>query len=190
MQVHRFEKVWLGAAILLIVGFIATIAYGSVGVGVGMVDDSGGQISAEEVQNGNTDTPFDDPGVVKTGDDKYTVYVVARQFQFVPGSGDNPIQVPAGANVTFRVTSADVVHGFSVVETNINTMVIPGQVSEVSARFNEPGTYGLICHEYCGAAHHTMGGSVEVVPPEEYDMQQENIDQSADDAQAQEEADQ
>jgi cytochrome c oxidase subunit 2 len=35
-----------------------------------------------------------------------------------------------------------------------------------------------------------MGGSVEVVPPEEYDMQQENIDQSADDAQAQEEADQ
>jgi len=68
MQVHRFEKVWLGAALLLIVGFIATIAYGSVGVGVGMVDDSGGQISAEAVQNGNTGTQFDDPGVVQTGE--------------------------------------------------------------------------------------------------------------------------
>jgi len=173
MQVHRFEKVWLGAALLLIVGFIATVAYGSVGVGVAMVDDSGGQINAQAVQSGNTGTPFDDPGVVQESEDHYVVYVVARQFQFVPGSGDDPIRVPADARVTFRVTSADVVHGFSVVETNINTMVIPGQVSEVSARFDEPGTYGLVCHEYCGAAHHTMGGSVEVVPTDEYESQQQ-----------------
>ncbi|MFB6222950.1 MAG: cytochrome c oxidase subunit II [Haloarcula sp.] len=186
MQVHRFEKVWLGAALLLIVGFIATIAYGSVGVGVAMVGDAGEQISAEAVQNGNTGTQFDDPGVVKESDDHYVVYVVARQFQFVPGSGDDPIRVPADAKITFKVTSADVTHGFSVVETNINTMVIPGQVSEVSARFDDPGTYGLVCHEYCGAAHHTMGGSIVVVPPEEYDMQQQNIDQSTSDAQSQE----
>ncbi|WP_423998773.1 cytochrome c oxidase subunit II [Haloarcula salina] len=172
MQVHRFEKVWLGAALLLIVGFIATVAYGSVGVGVAMVDDSGGEINAQEVQSGDTGTEFDDPGVYQDGEDNYSVYVVARQFQFVPGSGDNPIRVPADARVTFYVTSADVVHGFSVVETNINTMVIPGQVAEVSVRFDEPGTYGLVCHEYCGAAHHTMGGSVEVVPQDEYESQQ------------------
>jgi cytochrome c oxidase subunit 2 len=172
MQVHNFEKVWLGAAILLIVGFIATIAYGSVGAGISMVDDSGGTISAQEVQNGNTGTGFDDPGVVEQSDDQYVVWVVARQFQFDPGSGDNPIVVPADARVTFKVTSADVVHGFAITETNINTMVIPGQVAEVTARFDETGTYGLVCHEYCGAAHHTMGGSIEVVPPAEYESQQ------------------
>ncbi|WP_262175347.1 cytochrome c oxidase subunit II [Haloarcula laminariae] len=168
MQVHNFEKVWLGAALLLIVGFIATIAYGTVGAGVQMVDDSGGEIDPQAVQQSNTGTGFDDPGVVKQNDSHYVVYVVAQQFQFSPGTGDNPIRIPADTRVTFRVTSADVTHGFSIVETNINTMVIPGQVSEVTARFDNPGTYGLVCHEYCGAAHHEMGGSVEVVPQSEY----------------------
>ena len=168
MQVHNFEKVWLGASLLLIVGFIVTISYGTVGAGVSMVDDSGGQIDPQEVSNGDTGTQFDDPGVVRESEDHVVVYVVARQFQFTPGTGDTPIRVPADTQVTFRVTSADVVHGFSIVETNINTMVIPGQVSEVTAEFDEPGTYGLVCHEYCGAAHHEMGGSVEVVPQSEY----------------------
>ena len=168
MQVHNFEKVWLGAAILLIVGFIATITYGTVGAGVKMVDDSGCEIDAEAVQSGNTGTNFDNPGVVKQSDDHYVVYVVAQQFQFVPGSGDNPIRVPADTRITFKVTSADVMHGFSIVETNINTMVIPGQVAEVTAKFDETGTYGLVCHEYCGAAHHEMGGSIEVVEKSNY----------------------
>ena len=168
MQVHDFEKLWFGVSLLLIVGFIATIAYGSAGVGIAMVDDSGGTLSADAVQSSETGTPFDDPGVVKQNDSHYTVYVVAQQFQFVPGSGDDPIRVPTDATITFKVVSADVMHGFSITETNINTMVIPGQVSEVSARFDEPGTYGLVCHEYCGAGHHTMGGSVEVVPQSEY----------------------
>ena len=168
MQVHKFEKIWLGAALLLIVGFIATIAYGTVGAGVQMVDDSGGEIDPQAVQNSNTGTGFDDPGVVRQNDSHYVVYVKAQQFQFTPGTGDNPIRIPADTRVTFRVTSADVIHGFSIVETNINTMVIPGQVSAVTARFDEPRTYGLVCHEYCGAAHHEMGGSIEVVPKSEY----------------------
>jgi cytochrome c oxidase subunit 2 len=167
MQVHNFEKIWLGGALLLIVGFIATIAYGTVGAGVTMVDDSGGQIDAQAVQSGDSGTEFDDPGVVKQNDSHYVVYVKAQQFQFVPGT-TSPIRVPADTRVTFRVTSADVMHGFSIVETNVNTMVIPGQVSEVTARFDEPGTYGLVCHEYCGAGHHEMGGSIEVIPRSEY----------------------
>jgi len=170
MQVHNFEKAWFGVSMLLIIGFIATIAYGSVGAGVAMVDDSGGTISAQAVQNGDTGTQFDDPGVVQESEDHYTVYVVAEQFRFRPGSGDNPIQVPADTRITFKVTSADVMHGFSVTRTNINTMVIPGQVSEMTVTFDETGTYGLVCHEYCGAGHHTMGGSVEVVPQSEYDV--------------------
>jgi cytochrome c oxidase subunit 2 len=167
MEVHNFEKAWLGAAILLIIGFIATVSYGTVGAGISMVDDSGGQISAQAVQSGDSGTPFDDPGVVREND-TLTVYVVAQQFQFVPGSGDNPIRIPAGERVTFKVTSADVIHGFAIAETNINTMVIPGQVAEVTAVFDETGTYGLVCHEYCGAGHHTMGGSVEVVSQDSY----------------------
>jgi cytochrome c oxidase subunit 2 len=71
--------------------------------------------------------------------------------------------------VTWKVTSPDVIHGFEVVGTNINAMVIPGQVATFTTIFPKTGTYGVICHEYCGAAHHTMQGQIEVVPPSEFD---------------------
>jgi cytochrome c oxidase subunit 2 len=164
MEVHRFEKVWVVLSVVLIVGFIGTITYGTLGAGVEMVDDSGGTVDASNL----ADTEFADPGVQQVGEDEYEVHVVAQQFLFRPGTSD-PIRVPAGSTVTFYVTSADVVHGFQVVGTNVNTMVIPGQVAEITVEFDEPQTYGLVCHEYCGAAHHDMAGQIVVVPQDEYE---------------------
>lgn len=165
MEVHRFEKLWALTSVLLIVGFIATIVYGAAGVGVEMVDASGGQIQADALG----DHPkFGDPGVYQTGPNAYAVYIVAEQFQFRPGTQE-PIRLPAGADVTLYVTSADVTHGFNVVGTNVNTMAIPGQIAELQVTFNEPGTYGVVCHEYCGAAHHEMAGQIVVVPPSQYE---------------------
>ena len=43
---------------------------------------------------------------------------------------------------------------------NINVMVLPGQIAHAPARFDTPGEYPIICHEYCGIAHHTMGGKI------------------------------
>jgi len=164
MEIHRFERAWLVAALVLIVAFVGTIVYGAVGAGVAMVDDSGGTVDATEP---TTSPNFNDPGVYRTGDGEYDVYVLARQFSFAPGSG-SPITVPAGSNVTFHVASADVTHGFNLVGTNVNTMVIPGQVSELTVSFDDPATYRLACHEYCGAAHHDMEGTVEVVPRDQF----------------------
>lgn len=165
MEVHRFEKIWALTSVLLIVGFIATIVYGAAAVGVGMVDASGGQVEAGALG----DHPqFSEPGVYQTGPNEYAVYVIAEQFQYRPGTGD-PIRLPADAEITFYVTSADVTHGFSVVGTNVNSMAIPGQIAKLPVTFNEPGTYGIVCHEYCGAAHHEMAGSIVVVPQSQYD---------------------
>jgi cytochrome c oxidase subunit 2 len=47
-------------------------------------------------------------------------------------------------------------------------MVIPGQVATVTTEFEEPTSYGIVCHEYCGSGHHTMEGQVRVVPQSEY----------------------
>jgi cytochrome c oxidase subunit 2 len=163
MEIHRYEKIWTVAALLIIVGFIATVTYGTVGAGVKMVDDSGGTVDPESLD----DTEFSDPGVTQVGEDEYEVHVVARQFLFQPGTTE-PIRVPANSEVTFYVTSPDVVHGFELVGTNVNTMVIPGQVAEVTVRFDEPGEYGIVCHEYCGGGHHTMAGQLVVVPEDEY----------------------
>ena len=162
MDIHRYEKFWLAASLALIVLFIGTVTYGAVGVGVEMVSASGGTLAPDDI----ADHPqFGSPDVERTGEGEYQVHVVARQFFFQPSE----IQVPADSEITFYVTSSDVIHGFSVAGTNTNVMVIPGQVSEITVEYDEPGTYGIVCNEYCGAAHHTMAGTLEVVPQSEWE---------------------
>jgi cytochrome c oxidase subunit 2 len=169
MEIHRFEKLWLVAALLLIVGFIATVTYGAVGAGVEMVDDDGGTVDQTAIANNNYDgANFREPGVYQTGENTFDVYVVSRQFLFQPGTS-SPIRLPAGSTVTFYITSADVIHGFEIPGTNVNSMAIPGQVAKITVRFEETGQYGIVCHEYCGAGHHTMEGSIEIVPESEYE---------------------
>jgi cytochrome c oxidase subunit 2 len=164
MEIHRFEKLWVALALLLIVGFIGTVTYGAVGAGVKMVDDSGGTVDANSL---NDHPRFGEPGTYQVGQNEYDVYVVSRQFLFEPGTNE-PVRVPAGSTVTFHITSSDVIHGFEVAGTNINTMAIPGQVARITVQFEEVRNYGIICHEYCGAAHHTMEGQIQVVPPSEF----------------------
>jgi cytochrome c oxidase subunit 2 len=159
MEVHRFEKAWIVTALALIVLFIGTVSYGAVSAGVVMVDNSGGQINTTNPVDGEQ---FRDPGVYRTGPDEYDVYVLARQFIYQPGTTE-PIRVPAGSTVTFHVASSDVLHGFELAGTNVNTMAVPGQVSEITAEFEEPAQYGIVCNEYCGEGHHTMAGELIVV---------------------------
>jgi cytochrome c oxidase subunit 2 len=170
MEIHRFEALWTAAALALIVLFIGTVAYGAVGAGVTMVEDDGGTIDAEAVAAGEYGAfdNFREPGVYRTGENEYDVYIVAKQFLFDPGTSE-PIRVPADSHVTFHVTSSDVTHGFTLVGTNVNTMVIPGQVARISVRVEDPAEYGIVCHEYCGAAHHEMAGNMTVVPRDEFD---------------------
>jgi cytochrome c oxidase subunit 2 len=164
MEIHRFEKLWVALSLLLIVGFIGTVTFGAVGAGVKMVDESGGTVDP----NGLNDHPrFGEPGTYQTGQNEYAVYVISRQFLFEPGTNE-PIRVPADSRVTFHITSSDVIHGFEVAGTNINTMAIPGQVARVTVEFEEARNYGIVCHEYCGAAHHTMEGQLQVVPQSEF----------------------
>lgn len=169
MEVHRFETVWLGASLLMIVAWIATVTYGAVGVGVTMIDDSGGQI---DPANLDAHDRFDDPGVYQVGENEYAVYVIAQQFSFNPGTGD-AIRLPADSTVTFYVTSADVVHGFQLIDTNVNSMVVPGQIAEFTVEFDDPATYDIRCNEYCGAAHHDMVGTVEIVSQNQFNASTE-----------------
>jgi cytochrome c oxidase subunit 2 len=162
MNVHTYEKIWLVVALALIVGFIGTVTYGAVGAGIEMVDNEGGTIDATAVSE---DPRFADPGVERVGENEYEAYVISQQFIFRP----SPLEVPANSRVTFYITSIDVIHGFEVVGTNVNTMVIPGQVTEITVEFDEPAEYGIICNEYCGEGHHDMEGKLVVVPEDEYE---------------------
>ena len=96
--------------------------------------------------------------------DGVTVRLIAQQFSFVP----NCVKVPAGTPVKFRLSSADVVHGFILVDTNVNTMVVPGFVSEVRTSFATPGDYRMPCDEFCGLGHQGMYARVVVVEKDQF----------------------
>jgi cytochrome c oxidase subunit 2 len=80
---------------------------------------------------------FANPGVAVRPDGSIVVTVVAQMFSFRP----DPIEVPANRPVMFRLTSTDVMHGFGIVGTNANAMVIPGYVSQFTVTFKNPGEY-------------------------------------------------
>ncbi len=79
-------------------------------------------------------------------DGSVTVRAIGQQYSFTPQC----ILVPTDTPITFRVTSADVVHGFLITGTNINLMLVPGYISSLPARFDTPGERIMPCHEFCG----------------------------------------
>jgi cytochrome c oxidase subunit II len=103
-------------------------------------------------------------GTAAEPDGSVTVRMIAEQYFFVPDCA----QVPAATPVKFRLTSPDVIHGFLLAATNVNTMVVPGFVAEVRTTFDRPGTYSMPCDEFCGYGHHGMWARVKVVPKNQF----------------------
>lgn len=156
MKVVVYEKAFLTLGALLLVCCLIALVYASVAMGISLP----GRVAQIDPAEVDQTPPFDQPGVRQVGENAYEAVVVASAWQFVP----SVIRVPAGADVTFTSTTRDVIHGFSVEGTRVNMMLIPGQVSQKTHRFDAPGEYLLLCHEYCGLAHHAMYGRVVVVP--------------------------
>jgi cytochrome c oxidase subunit 2 len=66
------------------------------------------------------------------------------------------------------MVSPDVIHGILVTGTNVNTMVVPGYVSQVHTTFTKAGDLLMPCHEFCGMGHSQMWAIVRVVSAEEF----------------------
>lgn len=154
--VYLYELAWILPSIAIPVGMLAALLVTAFGAGI-HVPSVAGRIDPTRV----TETaPFDQPGVVQTGPITYEVRMIGQIWAFTP----NEIRVPVGSTVTFVATSKDVIHGVFIPGANVNVMLIPGQISRVTARFDREGEFFMACHEYCGVAHHTMGGKVIVEP--------------------------
>lgn len=152
MKVHTYEKAFLmvGAAVLVLCAI--ALVYATVVHGLHL-PGAAGRVDPAQLA---TTAPFDRPGVYARGPDAYEVVVIGRAWSFQPAE----IRVPAGAEITFSATTTDVIHGFNIEGTRLNMMLIPGQISRNTYTFDEPGEYLVICHEYCGLAHHTMHGRI------------------------------
>src|SRR5579875_2218165 len=154
MHIHRFERWWMTFGLAMLVAFMCTILFAAF---ADNLNPPSGLTSVDPTKVATT-PPFDKPGLRKLSDGNYEAYYVAAIFQFTPAS----IEVPVGSTVTFYATSPDVVHGFEIAQTDVNMMVVPGWVNSASHRFTKPGTYLLVCNEYCGIGHQNMAAKIEV----------------------------
>jgi cytochrome c oxidase subunit 2 len=97
-------------------------------------------------------------------DGQVTSRIVATQFTFLPRC----IVLPANRRVTLRFATPDVIHGILVTGTNVNTMIVPGFVSQVHTEFTRTGDLLMPCHEYCGLGHSEMSAMVRVVAADQF----------------------
>ena len=109
-------------------------------------------------------------GTAVEPDGAVTVRAIGQQYSFTPSC----ILVPAGTPMTLRATSDDVVHGIMIMGTNINTMLVPGYVSEQSMRFDRTGDYLMPCQEFCSFGHEGMWGKVRVIDKAEFATRAKN----------------
>lgn len=81
---------------------------------------------------------------------------------------DNEVVVPVDANVRVLLTSADVLHSWSVPAFGLKQDTIPGRLRETWFRVRKEGTYYGQCSELCGPNHGFMPIRVRAVSKEAY----------------------
>lgn len=79
------------------------------------------------------------------------------------------LHIPAGREIEFIVTSADVIHSFWIPRLGGKIDAVPGHRNTVRLSADRPGRYGGICAEFCGEGHSVMRFTVEAHPAEEYE---------------------
>lgn len=97
------------------------------------------------------------------------IYVTAKQwmwtFTYPDGhSTINVLTVPADTPVKLVMQSRDVIHSFFVPAFRLKQDVLPGRVTTLWFTATAPGTYTILCAEYCGLEHATMRATVTVQP--------------------------
>jgi len=160
--VARTERRWLGVMVAMLVVMMAVVVL------TGMTNAIGPPSNVETIDPTtlHLDGEFAESnlGTAQEPDGSLTARLVAGQYGFTPDCTKVAVDTP----VKFRLTSTDVIHGFLLPSTNVNTMVVPGFVAEVRTRFTRQGIYRMPCNEFCGAGHHGMWARVSVVPKEQF----------------------
>jgi cytochrome c oxidase subunit 2 len=155
MKVDLYERAWMYIVVVMLALFFTSTAIAAV---------KGGIHPPSHVETIDPKTVFADPrftpqGVTVDAQGRVHARVVGMMFVWLPAT----MTIPAETPVTFHVTSMDVQHGFQIVGTNGQSMVLPGYVSQFTTEL-DPGEYLVACNEYCGVGHHTMASRIRVVP--------------------------
>ena len=97
-------------------------------------------------------------------------YMLAFRFGWTP-----ELVLQTDTKYTIWLSSADVLHGFAIVGQNINLQIAPRHGFGATITPDEPGTYRIICNEYCGLNHQDMTSFLTVVSADEMAAMQQKI---------------
>ena len=159
MNIDLYERIWMwgvGAVLALFFTSTAVAAFGH-------------QIHPpshiETIAPGKVlaDPRFRRQGVSVDASGRVHARVVGLMFTWMPAE----MTIPADTPITFHMTSIDVIHGYQIVRTNGQAMVVPGYVSQFTTQF-PAGEYLVACNEYCGVGHHTMAAKLHVIPANQW----------------------
>nr|YP_010535443.1 cytochrome c oxidase subunit II [Ixodes rubicundus]QLD97169.1 cytochrome c oxidase subunit 2 [Ixodes rubicundus]UYB78121.1 cytochrome c oxidase subunit II [Ixodes rubicundus] len=75
---------------------------------------------------------------------------------------DNRLIIPYNSNIKFLISSADVIHSWTVPSLGIKMDAIPGRLNQTFSFSYRPGLFFGQCSEICGANHSFMPISMEI----------------------------
>ena len=104
--------------------------------------------------------------------DSMTVKVDSRQwawsFEYPNGLKSADLVVPVGRDLRLQMSSQDVIHSFFIPALRIKQDTVPGMTTYSWFRADSPGTYDILCAEYCGERHSAMLAKLIVVPADQF----------------------
>jgi len=103
------------------------------------------------------------PHALAEGEDIIQVNATSAQWYW----DIDTYELPLNQKIQFNLHAEDVNHGFGVVDASgtllFQAQAMPGYVNKVQYVFDQPGTYKVICLEFCGVGHHEMIDEFEVI---------------------------
>ena len=144
MAIDKSEKKVVGITLAVISLFIFSLLYAK------------GKYKSDVPECLPYDGAYTEPKINQLDEKTYQVFSVASMWQFQPAE----IYIPVGSEVDFYLTSKDVVHGFNIAQKNVNRMAVYGSINKTTVKFDKPGVYDIVCHEYCGVGHQNMRAQV------------------------------
>ncbi len=157
--VNRRESMWLGIAGLWSLGIFGWMS-GFTRFGdqnpIGTTYEVDPAEFRETVQAYKEEAEETEDGIVPPGD---SVYIAGRRFDW----DGLPVVLEAGREYDIHLGAYDVQHGFSVrpeesLSQQINLQIFPDTEWVIPMTFEDPGTYSVICNEFCGRGHNGMHG--------------------------------
>lgn len=108
--------------------------------------------------------------------------VAAQQFEWLithPGPDEqlgtaddieerDRLVMPVNRPVVLRLSANDVIHSFFVPAFRVKQDATPGMTVNVWFEATETGDFPIACAELCGLGHYRMGGTVTVLPADEF----------------------